>query len=198
MAGLRLMVLIKAMTAWNYIRDFYINTSFRIFRFYKYIKAYFKNHHDTWLFIPGHTLPLPVSNLYNEVNGSWIYDNFDYTLSFYTESSHDINVCSFSWLSASIKITDPLLNDTVTEYAIDDFLEKLHIHTIEDTCPTLTTIYMAWCAHNKHWFNNKCSVEFKVITEFGDEEILNIHSKKIKLHIERSKICSVSDKTPCD
>lgn len=198
MVSLRLLILIKAMTIWNYIRDIYINISMRISRFYEYMNAYFKNYPDTWLFIPGHTLPLPVSNIRNEISGSWIYDNFDNTLRYCTELSNNIHICRFSWLSASIRITDPLLNNKVTEYAIDEFLERLRIYTIGDTCPTLTTTYMTWCAYNKHWFNNNCKIEFKVITEFGDEEVLNINCRRVHLCVRPGKIFSVLDKTSCD
>lgn len=194
MASLRLYFFIKAMNIWNCIRDVYINSFIRITRFYEYIKAYFKNHHDTWLFIPGHTLPLPVSTLYNNVKGSWIYDNFENTLTYNTDLTNNICKFTFSWLSASIIIKDPLINNTVIEYTIDNFLEKLNIYTLPDTCPTLTIIYMAWCAHNKHWFNNNCHIGFKVITELGDEEIFNINDINLKLNIRSGKIFSVIHK----
>jgi hypothetical protein len=192
MTNFRLLFLIKAMTVWNCLRDFCINTTIRTVRFYEYLTAYFKNHHDTWLFIPGHTLPLPVSNLRNEVNGSWIYDNSDYTLTYCTELSLTQD-CKFSWLSASIKIKDPLFNGVVTEYDIDTFLEQLRIRTIGDVCPSLSTLFLIWCAHNKHWFNNNCHVEFKVINEMGDEEILNAKANNTRLQIKRNKIYSKID-----
>lgn len=180
------------MTVWNWLCDFCINTSIRTVRFYEYLKAYFKNHHDTWLFIPGHTLPLPVSNLHNEVNGSWIYDNSDYTLTYCTELSIT-QQCKVSWLSASVRITDPLFNGAITEYNIESFLEQLRIHTVGDVCPTLSTLFLIWCAHNKHWFNNNCRIEIKAINEMGDEEVLNINATNIRLHIRRNKIYSVID-----
>jgi hypothetical protein len=192
MANLRLLFIIKAMTVWNWLRDFYINTTIRTVRFYEYITAYFKNHHDTWLFIPGHTLPLPVSNLKNEVSGSWIYDNSDYTLTYCNESTIK-QYCKFSWLSTSVKITDPLLGGVSTEYNIDDFIGNLRIYTNNDECPTLSTLFLVWCAHNKHWFNNNCRVEFKAINEMGDEDILNAKATNIRLQIRRNKIYSVID-----
>ena len=192
MANLRLLFLIKAMTVWNWMRDFCIDAAIRTTRFYEYLKAYFKNHHDTWLFIPGHTLPLPVSNLRNEVNGSWIYDNSDYSLTYCTELPLS-QKCTFSWLSARIRVTDPLLEGVTTEYNIDSFLERLCINTIGDTCPSLSTLFLVWCAHNKHWFHNNCRVEFVVITEMGEDEVLNIKSSNLRLLIRRNKIHSVID-----
>lgn len=193
MANLRLLFLIKAMTIWNWFRDFCINTTIRTTRFYEYLKAYFKNHHDTWLFIPGHTLPLPVNNLRNEVNGSWIYDNSDYTLTLCTDSPLTTS-SKFSWLSASVRISDPLLDGVTTEYNIDTFLEQLRIMTDYEQCPTLSTLFLVWCAHNKHWFNNNCRVEIKAINEMGDEEILNIKATNTHLRIRRNnKIYSFVD-----
>ena len=186
---MRLLFLVKMMTAWNWIRDFYINTTIRTTRFCEYMKAYFKNQHDTWLFIPGHTLPLPVSNLRNEVNGSWIYDNSNFTLMSCTKSS-TINVCKFSWLSGLIRITDPLVRDIVNEYNIDTFLENLRIHMDGTLCPTLDIIYMAWCAHNKHWFSYNCKIEFKVITELGDEQIIPINSHRLRFNARNKTIFS--------
>ena len=74
--------IVKSLTIYNYITELYSTTTEKIKTLYSYFNNYYKGYHDIWLFIPGHTIPLSLSNLNNAVNVNWIYDNYDSSLIF--------------------------------------------------------------------------------------------------------------------
>jgi hypothetical protein len=176
------------MTIWNFLTALYVNMKDKCQNMYYYLKDYFHGHHDMWLFVPGHTFPLSLSNLNNIINVNWLYDNYDNTLTLSTTNNEDPVKCKFSWLSAKIQVVDPDKPDEAIEYEIDDFVEKFTVCTKSTIPPSLYIIFMCWCAHTKHWFKMEDNIEFCVIDDMGDEHCLNIHDDNNSIVIKRNKL----------
>jgi hypothetical protein len=191
MARLTTILIVKLMTFWNYVCSLYSSTINKYRTISHYIKDYYHGYNDTWLFIPGHTYPLSLNNIYNIIEVDWLYNNFERNLFLYTNKTDDHINCKVSWLSAKINITDPYNPDEIIEYCIDDFIENFTVQTRKDIPPSLYTIFMCWCAHTKHWFKLEDIIEFIVIDEMGDEIILNLRDHDNSLVIKRNKICIV-------
>lgn len=188
MASWKTLFIVKLMTLWNFLSELYINVKDKTQDFYYYLKDYFNGHHDMWLFIPGHTFPLSMSNLYNMVHVNWIYDNIDNDLTLGINDDIDLLHCKFSWLSAKIRIIQSHTENDAIEYTIDDFIEKFSVHTLENRVPTLYMIFMCWCAYSKHWFKPDDKVEFHIIDDMGEEQCLSIDDHNDSLTIKRNKI----------
>ncbi len=179
--------IIKLMTLWNYICFIYNNTVTKCKNIYFYLQNYIEGYHDIWLFIPGHTFPLSLSNLDNIIQTDWLYDNFDNTLNICTNKNEEVN-CKLSWLSAKIYITDSNNPEIKFEYELDDFIEKFSINTISDIPPSLYLIFMSWCIYTKHWFKLNDDVEFHIIDDMGDQIVLNLYDHNTSLFIKRNKL----------
>jgi hypothetical protein len=175
------------MTLWNYIFESYNLLLDKCERLYNYIKDYYYGHHDIWVFIPGHTFPLSLNNIYNSVDANWIYDNFTKSLSINMNSLNQVK-CKFAWLSSKIVIEYSDKPGKGIEYNIDDFLEQFTLNTVDDITPTLYVIFTSWCAYNKHWFNSDDYVEFHVIDNNGDEIVLTMEDHNDSLVIKHNKI----------
>lgn len=188
MASWKTIFIVKCMTFWNWITALFDSVIDKTESIYYYMKDYFYGHHDTWLFIPGHTFPLSLSNLYNTIHVNWIYDNYTNTLKLTKEVNDETLLCRFSWLSANIVIGDPLKPDGVDQYNIDDFIEKFTVETKGNITPTLYMVFMCWCAYTKHWFRPDHNVEFHVINDMGEEVVLTIDDHNNSLVIKRNKI----------
>jgi hypothetical protein len=148
---------------------------------------YFYGHHDTWLFIPGHTAPLSLSNLYNMVHANWIYNNFDTTLTL--GGVQDCNMhASFSWLSAKIRVIHFDKPDEAYDYDIDDFLSKFHVHTTSDISPSFYEVFLCWCTHSKHWFKTNDIIEFHIIDDMADEVVISLDDTERFLVIRNKKL----------
>ena len=118
---------VKCISAFNYMWLIYNNTHNKCQNMYHYLKDYYYGYHDIWLFIPGHNFPLSLTNLNNNINVQWIYDNYDNTLMFITNDEH--TDCKLSWLSAKIK----LQKNTILMILLKNFLFIhliLHHHCI--------------------------------------------------------------------
>jgi hypothetical protein len=157
---------------------------------YVYLQNYFEGYHDIWLFVPGHTFPLSLSNLNNIIQTDWLYDNCDKTLNMCItkeDENEDIN-CKVSWLSAKICIKDSNNPEMKYEYDLDEFIEKFSINTTTKTPPSLYLIFMSWCIYTKHWFKLDDDVEFHIIDDMGDQIVLNLYDHNNSLSIKRNKL----------
>ena len=67
--------IVKLMTTWNVLSDAFKETLNKTSEFYEYVSNYFYGHHEKWLFVRGHTIPLSLNNLLNEIDTNCIYDN---------------------------------------------------------------------------------------------------------------------------
>ncbi len=182
-------IIIKIMSIWNIISDFYQAYQKKCKQFFYYIEDYFYGHHDTWVFIPGQTIPITLSNLYNKVHVSWIYDNNTNNLKYYTNDKiPNYNHYKLDWLSAKIKITDSINFDKTSEFSIDDFLNDFSISTYTTKPPTLNHVFMSWCSHTKHWFKEADKIEFFIIDDMGSEVVINMTDKQYILSIIDNKL----------
>jgi hypothetical protein len=189
MASWKTELLVKMLTLYNYLSLLFNKTKDKVTDFYYYIKDYIYGHHDMWLFIPGHTFPLSLSNLNNMIHVNWIYDNFDNSLTFGTNGNVLVHHCKLSWLSAKIRIITDSDSVHALEYEIDDFIEKFTFHTIDNVVPSLYMIFLCWCAYTKHWFKANDTVQFHIINDMGDDIVLTIEEHNNSLVIKHNKLC---------
>ena len=189
MANWNTYFLVKMLTLWNYLTVLGTTIKNKCQNIYYYLKDYFHGHHDMWLFVPGHTIPLSLSNLNNMVHINWLYDNFDNTLALSTDNKDgDWVHCNFSWLSAKIQVTAPEKPTEMIEYEIDDFIEKFTVYTKSDVSPSLYMVFMCWCAHSKHWFKMDDNIQFCIIDHMGEEFCFNINDNNNSICIKRNKL----------
>ena len=188
MTSWRTFFLIKMMTVWNFIVDSSNLFFDKCVNLYEYIKDYYYGHHDKWLFIPGHSLPLSLSNLYNNIHSLWVYDNFKKVMSLNVVNNSNRIRCKFAWLSAKIVIYHSENPEIALEYNIDDFIEEFTLDTVDDYTPSLYTLLICWSAYSKHWFKRSDKVEFHIIDNNGEEQVLTIQDHNDCLIIKHNKI----------
>jgi len=180
--------LIKMITFWNYITVLYNNIKNKCQDIFYYMKDYVYGYHDTWLFIPGHSLPVSLNNIYNPIDIDWIYDNYDNTFKLCSDENDTLVPYKFSWLSAKIQIVYSHTPDEAFEYNIDSFIEKFTVNTKSDIPPSLYLIFMCWCVYSKHWFTLDDNIEFHIINDMGEEIIINLESHNSSIVIKRNKL----------
>jgi hypothetical protein len=187
MASFKTLLLVKLLTIWNYLQETTHSAWEKAVNFFYYMMDYFHGHHDTWLFIPGHTVPLSLNNLYNMVHVNWIYNNFDTSLKLGGVQDHEI-CAAVSWLSAKIRVIHFDKPDEAYDYDIDDFLSKLRVHTISDITPTFYEVFLCWCTHTKHWFKTNDIIEFHIIDDMADELVIGLDDMSRILTIRNKKL----------
>lgn len=127
---------------------------------------------ESWVFLKGHTLPLPVGQVRY---GSPIWSFGSSLLRFLTQERTTVH--RLSWLSARIHVIEEGIDQ---EFDMDPFLESFRVDTTESHCPTLTMIWLCWCAQQRRWFSPNALVQFQVITHEGQEEILSVKVDSLK------------------
>jgi hypothetical protein len=185
MASWKTYFIIKLMTLWNFIKSSSKSLYNKIQNIYKYTTDYFNGHHDIWVFISGHTFPVSLNNINNDVYINWIYDNYYKSLSLNDNKDTNKIKCKFSWLSAKIRIKN---SDKYIDYDIDNFIEDFFLETYDNNTPSLYIIFMCWCAYTKHWFKSDDIIEFHIIDNNGEEHILNVEEHHNSLYINYDKI----------
>ena len=171
----------KAFQLWNWTTDTYQHLRTRLMEGFEYARVYYNGSTRTWIFIKGHSLPLPISHIKNKINPIWIYSNHTLT-SIYQPPN---NLCKLSWLSAKLTIINQ--NDEI-EYDIDSFLTTFMLYVHENTAPSLTQLFMCWCAQTNQWFPSDVIVQFHVIDHQGEEQMLTIGVDNHCLVIRDQKI----------
>lgn len=174
------------MTLWNLFSDYFISIKNTITNFYEYIKNYLYGYNDIWFFILGHTAPISLNNITNDVHSNWIYDNDDKSLYICASENTELNNYKFSWLSVKIKIFTS--ENKSFEYNIDNFIENFNLITFDNIVPSLYMIYMCWCINTKQWFNADYTVKFYIIDNMGEEHIIDIEEHNDSLCIKQNKI----------
>jgi len=117
---------------------------------------------------------------------SWIYHNSTTTLENASNDS-DKKYYKLSWLSAKI-IIHPANELDPEEFDIDPFLSTFMVKTTEDSPPTLSILFNAWCAYKKHWFQTNSTVEFYVIDEMGEDQIYELLEHNFSLVVKKNKL----------
>jgi hypothetical protein len=159
--------LTKAMQLWNWATDTYQHIRTQLAEVYHHARVYYCGLTRTWVFIHGHSLPLPISHIKNKVNPTWIYSNHLLT-SVYQPAD---TTCKLSWLSAKIIVVH---KDGETEYDIDSFLSAFRLYAHKNVAPSLTQFFLCWCAQTNQWFPADTIVQFHVIDHQGEEQILTL------------------------
>lgn len=193
MASIKTYIIVRLLTLWNYLHNLYTDYKKECTYFYKYIKNYFLGYHDMWVWQPHTTYPISLDKVDNDIiYTSWFYNNHTKILYYYGNDTDNEILCKFSWLSASIRIVDYNVSPFKTyEFNIDDFIENFRIKTVTSDVPSLITIFLTWCIHNKHWFSGSSFVEFQIIDEFGDLVKINLCDHNGCLEIKENKIRAV-------
>ena len=172
--------LIKSLTLWNTCSSSYSSLQQTLSRTYNDAKNYLNNHHAIWIFLPGHTLPLPRYSISNLSPHSWKYDTSTKQLSYSAQGQMNLASYSFSWLSVTLIIA----HQGTHEYDMDPFLESFRVHTDIHHLPTLNMVFMAWCAQHSLWFPKNSVVTMRVIDHLGNDMTLNLldHNHSITIH----------------
>ena len=143
----------KGMMVWNALTSFIR----RMISCYCHIDQYLSGASHRWLFIKGHTLPLPQSHCTPHGTIEWIYS--DHVLTY----GADTTLYPLSWLSATLVIANK-------EYDIDHFLSSFRA----SDGLSLTHLFLSWCAETKQWFTPDTILSFHIIDHQGDEQIVTL------------------------
>jgi len=157
----------KALQLWNWVSEAYGSFQNHINDIQQYTYSYSKGLDKTWVFMRGHTLPLPLSHIKNDIHANWKYSNYTLT----SLAKPTTMTCKLSWLSAKIVVINCREEK---EFDIDSFLSEFRLHTCEDHTPTLTFLFLSWCAQMNQWFQHDSIVQFHVIDHNGEEQMLTI------------------------
>ena len=184
--------LIKSITLWNTCSSYYTSFQQTLFHTYNDVNHYLNNHHTIWIFLLGHTLPLPRYCISNLPTNYWKYDQTTNQLCYTTNATS----YSFSWLSVTLVVT----HQGTHEYDMDPFLESFSVHTDIYHPPTLYMVYMAWCAKHSLWFPKNSIITMRVIDHLGNDIILHLptHNDSITIHYGKLHTSIPSGMLPCD
>lgn len=179
-------LIIRFFLLWTSCLEYYRRLKVSVSDLFYYLKDYYYGHHDTWIFVSGHSLPISLNNFYNINHISWIYNN---STSVLEKVSNDNNKHHYklSWLSAKI-IVHPPRQEEQEEFDIDSFMNTFLVKTTLDCPPTLNNIFNAWCAHKKHWFHPDSIVQFYLIDEMGEDITLDLLEHNHDLVLKHNKI----------
>lgn len=160
----------------SYVRQY-------LFQKYDHIKQWFYNYdYSTWIFLPGHSVPLPASLISNHPTYEWKYDKHNNKLVYNT--NNPITSYTLSVLSAKLLIKQ---HDRVQEYDLDPFLETFHVYTDEEHTPPLKMMIMVWCARNKIWFPATYGMSIEYIDHLGNTLVADL-SQDYMFNIQHNKL----------
>jgi len=99
-----------------------------------------------------------------------------------SDSSHVAS--KMSWLSAKLVIIDQ--QDSEVEYDMDSFLEEFRMYS--NQVPTLTILFLCWCAQYRRWFSSNAIVQFHIIDHNGENQMLTLGVDNRSLVLRDHKI----------
>ncbi len=173
--------LTKSMQLWNWMTDTCQRVHTQLIEAYHYARTYYNGATRTWVFIQGHSLPLPISHIKNKVSPTWVYS--DHMLTSIRQPAD--NICKLSWLSAKLTIVN---QQSEIEYDIDSFLSAFRLYAHGNVVPTLTYLFLCWCAQTNQWFPSDTIVQFHVIDHNGEEQMLSLGADNYCLIIRDQKV----------
>ena len=177
----------KALSCWTLLTSAWTSTIKGISDFYHHMHQYLSGTTQYWMFLEGHTLPLPLSCIQNKIHPTWGFSNHHLVLF----GTGELSEYRLSWLSAKIMVVEKQEEHT---FDIDTFLETFRLITYDNQCPTLTTLFMCWCAETQQWFRNDCVVHFYLIDDEGQEQTLSLRADNKCLEIREDKL---HHRVPC-
>jgi len=152
-----------------------------LYRGYEHVKQCLCNYdYSLWIFLSGHSLPLPLSVISNPSN-DWKYDARTNQLIYPCATVKEKYVLSV--LSAKLLITH---RGETKEYDMDPFLETFSVHT-DSFAPTLNMIVLSWCAHHKLWFPAHSLICMEYFDHLGNLINVNLATNSTIL-IQRHKL----------
>jgi hypothetical protein len=179
---LRSYIFVSCIKLWNWATDKCIQTKHLVADAYLHASHYLQYRYDTWIFPNDHTLPLPISHVSNHVPFKWMYSSHELQR---IGIENPLDYYKLSWLSAKISIADGELEQ---EFDFDSFMNQFRVKTIPTIVPTLTMIFLTWCAETKQWFSANSKVHFHIIDDEGVESTLSLFADNNRLTIRNGKI----------
>lgn len=177
-------IVLKGLLLFNKCANYFSSVKHYLYHKYQHIRqSLFNYDYLLWIFLPGHTLPLPLSFISNPAMYYWKYDKHNNQLIHH--STKPLEKYVLSVLSAKLLITS--LPGEKKEYDMDPFLETFHVHTDADHPPTLTMIFMAWCVQHNLWFPGNCPIQFEYIDHLGNFITVNL-SDDATISIQQHKL----------
>jgi hypothetical protein len=168
-----------------FFNEWYNTIYTSVYNLYTYLEKYYYGLNNIWFFITGYDMPVPISNInnINDVQYSWKYDNNCNILSYTAINTipSEFNEYELAWLSAKIRVGS---DDESSEYDIDIFVENFVIKT-SHYLPSLKTIFICWCIYSRLWFSIEENIEFIIIDEMANENIININDDTRHLRFKR-------------
>ena len=184
-------IMLKGLSLFNKCAYYFSSIKEYLYHTYEHIKQCLTNYdYSFWIFLPGHSLPLPLSLIKNPITYYWKYDT--YTNQLIHHSTKPLQPYVLSILSAKLRVTASTPGET-KEYDMDPFLETFRVHT-DAYPPTLKMILMSWCAQHKIWFPANCPIHMEYIDHLGnfinvnlaDEPIITIQQNKLYISCSSS------------
>jgi hypothetical protein len=133
---------------------------------YEHMKQCISNYdYSIWIFLSGHSLPLPLSVISNPAHYDWKYNTYTNQLIHTSTTAQEKYVLSL--LSAKLVISYLTLGEK-KEYDMDPFLETFSVYTNPQSSPTLQMIVLSWCAYHKLWFPADCLIHVEYFDHVGN------------------------------
>jgi hypothetical protein len=165
-------IMLKGLSLFNKCANYFSSIKQYVYYKYEHMKQCLSNYdYSLWIFLPGHSLPLPLSVISNPAN-HWKYDTRSNQL-IHPGTVNEKYVLSL--LSAKLVIAE-LTNGEKKEYDIDPFLETFSVYTTSSSPPTLHMIVMSWCAYHKLWFPADYHIHMEYFDHVGNFINVNLAS----------------------
>jgi len=158
-------IMLKGLSLFNKCANYFSFVTQYVYHRYEHLKQCLSNYdYSLWMFLPGHSLPLPLSVISNPAN-HWKYDTRTNQLIRPGTTAREKYVLSL--LSAKLVITQ-LEHGEKKEYDMDPFLETFSVHTDLQSLPTLHMMVLSWCAYHKLWFPADCLICMEYFDHLGN------------------------------
>lgn len=195
MVSYKMSTLIQLMNIWNTLNELYNEWTNKTKKVYKHIFDFYYGYNDIWVFMNDYLTPVSLNNIHNNIEYEWMYNTHTNELKL-SSISTDINSYKISWLSSKIRTYIPNDNKELIykDYDIDSFIENLQIKTNSNNPPSMYLLFMCWCIYTKQWFRLSNNIEFHIITNMGDDEVIDISKNNDCLQIKNKEIHSVIPK----
>jgi hypothetical protein len=176
-------IMLKGLALFNKCASYFSCITQYVVHKYEHIKQCLSNYdYSQWIFLPGHSLPLPLSLISNPVQYDWKYDTQHNQLIHHAAVQEKYVL---SVLSAKLHVTYPM--GETKEYDMDPFLETFCVYTDSQSPPTLQMMVLSWCAHHNIWFPGNCLIYMEYFDYLGNFVNVNLANNPTIL-IEQHKL----------
>jgi hypothetical protein len=144
MVSYKNLFLIKGMTCWNGVTDWFRRTGARVYSWYESAMGWFDSCAGSWYIHPDGVFPLPHLYRYGlNVKDTWRYEPETGKLVYGEDSSKKRQ--RVSWLSARVK------RGTQETKDMDRFLADLHVYPNGKDLP-VSVFLQAWSIYDRQWW----------------------------------------------